>query len=386
ARRLTERALPFVLGAVLFTSELSRAGSIALLGLCLIVGFLYRREVVGDRWFLLVLSFFALIALKDGVLLALGTGSRLAFMKSSSRIPSLFGAAAMFIAVPKERREVSWLTAVGIVSIGMGTLVILMRKGLLPFTLNPNTFGMLFAWFPLGLGAMLRAKGGRAAWAGRAVLLAGLIILYTEARFLDVQGSRTAALAFALGAFYLAVPDKIRRTTAIVIAAAAILAIIVFSLHYVPALDKALAGRQELWQGYASKGLERPLLGWGFTDGEDNKRLLDSTMRGKAIYGEFAYGGLGPHNGFLAMFFENGLFVFLGYVAIFLTAVWRGRGKAGILPASLMAYVGFMSADAMAPGGITFLGFYLGLCLMAAGAAVDAAGEAATPGRKEATS
>jgi len=159
-------------------------------------------------------------------------------------------------------------------------------------------------------------------------------------------------------------PSRAPRILLIVEAACAAAAIAFLSLVFVPKIDAILTGRAELWTAYAAKGMERPLLGWGYTDEGDNLRLLADKLRGAPIYDQFMASGLGPHNSLLAMFFENGGLFALAYLALLLLRARRTGGRVGLFDLSLAAYLAFMSADAMAPGGITFLGFYLGACLL----------------------
>lgn len=366
-RKTAGHMLPWLLGGALVASELSRAGSVALLALCAFYGLLFWRGVLRNTWALLVIGLFAVLTLKDGALFALGTGSFLAFAKAGSRVVSLFGAAAIIACLPRERLERRMLVPLGMIALVFGGSVFLMRKGARPFTLNPNTFGMLVAWFPLALAALLKKKGGSYAWLGFLVLFTGFALIDYEARNAGMQGSRTAPLAYALGALYILLPRPLRKPFALTSVSGALVAIVVLSFVFVPKIDQILAGRQQLWQAYAHKGLERPLTGWGYTDEAANKLLLDAELAGKPIYGQFAATGLGPHNGFLSMFFENGLLAFLAYGALFVLAALRTESAPGPFDASLLAYIGFMSADAMTPGGVSFLGFYLGFCLVAAG-------------------
>jgi O-antigen ligase len=110
--------------------------------------------------------------------------------------------------------------------------------------------------------------------------------------------------------------------------------------------------------------MERPLLGWGYTDEGDNIRLVADKLRGMPIHDQFMASGLGPHNSLLAMFFENGALFALAYLALLFLRARKTGPRAGLFDVSLAAYIAFMSADAMAPGGVTFLGFYLGACLL----------------------
>ena len=366
-RTAAGRMLPWLLGGALVASELSRTGSVAHLAVCVLYGLLFWRNVLRNNWALVVIGLFAALTIKDGALFALGTGSFLAFAKAGSRVVSLFGAAAMIACLPRERLERRMLVPLGMIALVFGGSVFLMRKGALPYTLNANTFGMLVAWFPLALAALLKKKGDSYAWLGFLVLFVGFAFIEYDARIVGMPGSRTAPLAYALGALYILLPGSLRKPFALASVSGALIALVVLAFVFVPKIDQLLAGRQQLWQAYAHKGFERPLTGWGYTDEAANKLLLDAELAGKPIYGQFAATGLGPHNGFLSMFFENGLLAFLAYSALFVLAAWRTESAPGPFDASLLAYIGFMSADAMTPGGVSFLGFYLGFCLLAAG-------------------
>jgi O-antigen ligase len=113
------------------------------------------------------------------------------------------------------------------------------------------------------------------------------------------------------------------------------------------------------------KGAERPLLGWGYTEEDDNRRLVGPLLEGKRAYEMIMRKGLGPHNAFLGMFFENGAIAALFFVTLFFLRVLRSSTPFGSFDVSLIAYIAFMSSDAMNPGGLTFLGYYLGICLLA---------------------
>ena len=95
---LTEGLFPWILGIAFAFSNIPRfywIGIWLLLFSALWFSVWNFRGVFSSRWALLVIVFFAAIALKDGVLWAVGSGRFDSFAKSGSRIVSLFGAAAM---------------------------------------------------------------------------------------------------------------------------------------------------------------------------------------------------------------------------------------------------------------------------------------------------
>ncbi|HNV36965.1 MAG TPA: hypothetical protein PKL79_08095, partial [Rectinema sp.] len=108
----------------------------------------------------------------------------------------------------------------------------------------------------------------------------------------------------------------------------------------------------------------QPLIGWGFTTEADNIRLVSSYMIDTPFYDAFAKTGLGPHNSFLAMFFENGVIALAGYITLLLARIRAMRPPLTMFDVSLLAYLVFMSLDAMAPGGLTVLGYFLGICIL----------------------
>lgn len=381
ALALTEGALPWALGVAFAFSNIPRfywIGVALILFSALWFSALNFRAVLSSRWALLVIGFFAAIALKDGVLWAAGAGRFDSFAKSGSRVLSLFGAAAILAAYPGKRAERAFGLALGISAAIIAVEAFLVLRGVAAQpVMNPNTFGMLFAWFPLYLALRLREKGE--SWAeilAAAAGLAGFGLLYYHG--FRLGGDRTAPFAYAVALAYLYLanplwasgpelrkrPSRAPRALLMAEVACAAAAIVFLSLVFMPKINEALTGRQELWLSFASKGGERPLLGWGYTEPADNQRILADTLKNYPRGPQFLAEGLGPHNSLLAMFFENGGFFALAYLALLLMRAWRTGTRAGLFDVSLVAYIAFMSADAMAPGGITFLGFFLGVCLL----------------------
>ena len=92
--------------------------------------------------------------------------------------------------------------------------------------------------------------------------------------------------------------------------------------------------------------------------------MLNNELRGRPIYDEFMAVGNGPHNSFLAMFFENGIIAIAIYIVLFIIRVLRTKSPPNFFDVSLVAFLVFMSTDAINSGGITFLGFFLGVCFL----------------------
>lgn len=376
ALAFTEEPFPWILGIAFVFSNIPRFYWIGI-GLIVLSALWFSawniREVLSSRWALIVIGFFAAIALKDGVLWILGAGGFKAFAKSGSRVISLFGAAGILLAYQRKKGERLFGIALGLSAALIAAETFLVRRGLASLPLmSPNNFGMLFLWYPLYLVLRLREKGkGWAEFLAAAVGLAGLGILYYDG--FKAYGDRTAPIAYALALIYLYIANPSARRAARparprwllgieVIGAAATISFL--CLVYVPKIDAFLSHRQELWMAYSAKGAQRPLVGWGYTEEGDNLRLMSDMLRGKPIYGEFMATGLGAHNSFLAMFFENGAVFALAYVLLLLLRARKAGGRADIFDVSLVALIGLMSADVIAPGGISFFGFYLGVCLL----------------------
>jgi O-antigen ligase len=308
---------------------------------------------------------YAAIALKDCAIWLLADGSFTAFAKSGSRIVSLFGAAAILSAYDREKAERVFGTALGVFAAGIALITLLMRFKTIPHILNANSFGMDFCWFPLCIVSMIRRKAGaKAEAAALAVGIGGAAIIAAEA-FLN-NGSRTAPIAYLAGLLfiYLARPLGGRKLTVAVVVMA-IAGIFALSITFSPKLNSILAHRQELWNAYASKGAEKPLTGWGYTGPDENKRLLDDKLTGKPVYEMFSQTGLGPHNSFLSMFFENGIIAAAFFAVLLIARAFKSKRNPDIFDTSFIVFLVFMSTDAMSAGGITFLGFFLGACVLA---------------------
>lgn len=373
----TTRFLPLVFTAAFVFSYYTRLGTIAILALCAWYLVWNGPEVLKQRWALAFIGFFALITLKDALMWALGQGAFKSFAKSGSRVFVLAGCAAMIAAVERKKLEKALVVALGLMAFVVGAATLGRHLNLLPLMFNRNAFGMTAAWLPLAIAAKYQARGQKrdtilaAAW-----LAGGFAVLCLDAAF---SGSRTAPAAFAFGAlFVLFSRRKGVKTAAAAAVVLAVLAIGLLSATKDARIDRLLTKRQELWNAYAAKGAERPLVGWGYTEAEDNKRLMSDLLRDQPIFESFTTMGQGPHNAFLAMFFENGIVAALLFAALFVLRALKVSSPLTMFDASLIAYIAFMSADAMNPGGLTFLGFYLGICLLALGPGAAAASTKAT--------
>jgi hypothetical protein len=360
-------ALPWTLGIAFVFGDYTYIGAILTVALCLWYSAWNWRAVLSWKWAMMVLGFFAALALKDCVMWLAGAEQFISFAKSGSRIISLFGAAAILSAYEDEKAEQIYGNALGLFAAVIAVATLLIRMGKLPALLNPNSFGMDCCWFPLYLVIVLRRRGGAKLESYAAlVALAGGAIVALEA--FKNSGSRTAPIAYvvALLFIYLARPLGARRLS-IGVFILAIASIGFFSMTYLPNLDNLLSHRQELWNAYITKGAERPFLGWGYIDPTSAKSLLGSKLNSRPIYIEFMAAGYGPHNSFLAMFFENGAIAIVLYTILLIVRAAKAKKKPDLFDVSFIAFIVFMSSDAMNAGGITFLGFFLGTCLLAGG-------------------
>jgi O-antigen ligase len=385
----SERAFPLILGVAFAFSNIWRfywVGIGAILFSAVWFAVWNFQGVIKSRWAILVLLFFLAITMKDGILWVAGSGRFTAFAKSGSRVVSLFGAAALLTAYPAQKAERFFGIALGISALIISIATAMIHFGLLQIDeMNPNTFGMLSVWVVFFIVVKLRSnkKIFTEILAGLAGL-AGLGLFYLEG--FKNTGNRTAIFAYvaALVYLYLANPvwpsrpgNRTSRYLLVLEVAGAAAAITILSIVYIPRVDAILTMRQQLWMGYAQKAAERPLLGWGYTAEAENRAILDTTFRGKPVYEVYKAMGLGPHNSLLSMFFENGIIFALGFVWLLIARAWKTENRAGLFDVSLVAYIAFMSADAMAPGGISFLGFYLGVCILS-----PIAGTSLGPARK----
>jgi O-antigen ligase len=358
--------LPALLAAAFTLSYYTNIGTLVILGLSAWYIALGWRKVAAWPWALAVIGLFALVALKDGMLLLLGEGGFRSFAKSGSRIVSLAGAAALLASHPRERVERAFETALGI-TLGFVLLAfVAARAGIAPWLFNTNALGMLGAWYPLVLAARLRrGADARARRLAVAILVIGFLVFLWDV-LSPSPGSRTAIPAYLLGAaFVLAPRGKHLGRAGATLVVLAMASSTLLSQVFVPRLDELLSRRQQIWSAFVEKGLERPILGWGYTEEDDNRRLVGPLLEGRSEYESFMRKGLGAHNAFISMFFENGLVAVLVLVALLAWRARRMEDPPGPFDVSLMAYLVFMSMDAFSAGGITFLGYYLGICLLA---------------------
>lgn len=358
--------LPFALGIAFSFSSYTYLG----VALTLIISAWYLalgwREVLNDRWSLIVIGFFLAITCKDALAFALKTETFAAFAKSGSRVFVLAGAAATLYSYPREKIERAFVIGYGIAAAWIAIIFIFMRLSILPWIYNPNEFGNLAMWFPLLWGSRLYSRGDAKSRALTIVIFAlSLAILSFDAVGMTVQGSRMAPVAFAVGCvFTLISKSKNSRWLGIILLLSAVGCIIFISIYFDPQIDTLLTHRQELWQAFWQKTLQRPLTGWGWTSSADNIRLIEPLMRGKFLYPEFMTTGYGPHNSFLAIFFENGIFALIGFVAMLGFRILRSSRPLRPFDIALIAYIVVISLDAMMAGGLTYLGYFLGVCVL----------------------
>lgn len=361
--------VPLLLGIAFSVGDFTYIGValiVAVSAWYLILGW---KAVLSNQWALLVIGFFLAIALKDGTLFALGQGSFKAFAKSGSRVFVLAGTAAFLMAYEKHTIEKAFGTALGIAAAAAAAMTILARLGVIPWIINANMFGETFVWFPLYLAYTTKKKGTRKANVlSLVILLAGFAIVLFEAFGMREQGSRAAPLAFLAGAFFLIISrlePKLRKWLAYALLAGAVAAIFYCSLTFDERINNLLANRQYLWNAYAHKGIEHIWFGWGWTDSSDNQRIIGEYMKNTPFYQGFVSRGFGPHNSLLAMFFENGILALIAYIGLVVARIARARVPFSFFDISLMAFIVFFSIDAFAPGALSFLGYYLGVCLLA---------------------
>ncbi|MBL8968853.1 MAG: hypothetical protein JNG85_17755 [Spirochaetaceae bacterium] len=374
ALALTERVLPLVLAAAFVMSYWTFIGTRIIIGLCLWFALLNFRAVFRDRWAMIVLGFFALIAAKDAAMALFADGRLLPVIKSSSRVVVLFGSAALLRAYPRERLERILGAALGVTALCMTVYwaeivgqITIIPGGVLKLrqVFQQNTPGMLSLWFPLFLlPRALKGSGWKKTMKVFAILAVSSGVLFFDSSF---GGSRVAPVAFGAAAVYVLIAPRI--PTRISLPALVLLMAIgttALTIWFSPKINDLLFYRQDLWRGYAGKALERPITGWGFTNEKANMALLEERMRGTLAYPEFHDRGLGPHNSLVAMLFENGAILAAAYAVMLLFRARRAAARPGFLDASFLAFIVLMANDAMNPGGVRFLGFFLGICLLAA--------------------
>ncbi len=359
--------LPFALGIAFSFSSYAYIGIALTLGISAWYIVLGWKKVLSDRWSLMVLAFFLAITFKDAIAFVLKTESFIAFAKSGSRVFVLAGSAALLLSYTREKIERAFLIGYGIAAAWIAIIFILMRLSVVPWLYNPNEFGDLAMWFPLLWGSSLYARSdSKSKTLAAIVFVLGFAVLSFDAVGMTVQGSRTAPVAFAIGFIFILISkSKISHWLGIILLLSAVGCILFFSIYFDPRIDELLAHRQELWQAFWQKALQQPLTGWGWTSADDNIRLLEPLMRGKFLYPQFITNGFGPHNSFLAIFFENGMLALIGFVAMLgVRILWSSRPLRPF-DIALITYIVVISLDAMMAGGFTYLGYFLGICILA---------------------
>ena len=361
------RFLPFLFALAFSFSGYTNIAIFVILFLSFWYLILNWQIVIRDRWALFVIGFFLAIAAKDGIMFALGKGSFVAFAKSGSRPVVLAGCSAMLHAHSRKDIERALMDGFWVTFSYLLIIFILMRFRKLPIIYNINTFGMTGIWAAILTGTnrwQNKIKNSRLE--ALAILISVLILVLQDVYFSGgFEGSRTAIFAMITAiCFILFSETKYAMVFARLELALVLVFILVGSMVFIPQLNDLLSNRQYLWQAFLRKGLEQPLIGWGFTTEADNIRLVSSYMIDTPFYDAFAKTGLGPHNSFLAMFFENGVIALAGYITLLLARIRAMRPPLTMFDVSLLAYLVFMSLDAMAPGGLTVLGYFLGICIL----------------------
>lgn len=361
------RFLPFLFALAFSFSGYTNIAIFVVLFLSFWYLILNWQIVIRDRWALFVIGFFLAIAAKDGIMFALGKGSFVAFAKSGSRPVVLAGCSAMLHAHSRKDIERALVYGFWVTFSYLLIIFILMRFNILPMIYNANTFGMIGIWAAILTGTnrwQNKIKNSRLE--ALAILISVLILVLQDVYFSGgFEGSRTAIFAMITAiCFILFSETKYAMVLARLELALVLVFILIGSMVFIPQLNDLLANRQYLWQAFLRKGLEQPLIGWGFTTEADNIRLVSSYMIDTPFYDAFAKTGFGPHNSLLAMFFENGVIAFAGYIALLFARIRAMRPPLTMFDVSLLAYLVFMSLDAMAPGGLTVLGYFLGICIL----------------------
>jgi len=349
------RFLPFLFALAFSFSGYTNIAIFVILFLSFWYLILNWQIVIRDRWALFVIGFFLAIAAKDGIMFALGKGSFVAFAKSGSRPVVLAGCSAMLHAHSRKDIERALMYGFWVTFSYLLIIFILMRFNILPMIYNANTFGMIGIWAAILTGTnrwQNKIKNSRLE--ALAILISVLILVLQDVYFSGgFEGSRTAIFAMITAICFILFSET---KYAMVLARLELVLVLVFiligSMVFIPQLNDLLANRQYLWQAFLRKGLEQPLIGWGFTTEADNIRLVSSYMIDTPFYDAFAKTGFGPHNSFA------------GYITLLLARIRAMRPPLTMFDVSLLAYLVFMSLDAMAPGGLTVLGYFLGICIL----------------------
>jgi|GEM_PF-469499 len=361
--------LPFILPMAFVFSYWNGIGTALILAISAWYLALNWREVLTSRWALLVMGFFAAIALKDLVALALGDGSFKAFAKSGSRVFILAGSAALLQAYPRRKVEDIFAKALGATAVAMTFYWFNVRYRLgwplsLGEVMHRNTPGLLSLWLPLYATIAADRQRGEKAWLFRLGAFAlGEIFLV----ILSLAGGwRVGPIAFAFISLIVALKGKIHiKTLSTVLYAASIIALLLIVAAGPERVNDILTGRLDLWRGYTAMAAERPIFGWGYTEEADNIRILGNSLEGTMIFQSFKTEGLGGHNSHLTMLFENGLFALAGFIAMFAARTLALGRKPDFFDLAFIAFIFLIASDTINPGGLRFLGYFLGICLLA---------------------
>jgi len=152
---ISAKILPYVFGVAFSLGSYTYVGAVLTLVISAWFLALNWKEVLKDKWSLIVIGFFLAITCKDAVAFVLKTESFTAFAKSGSRVFVLAGSAALLLSYPRNEIEHAFIVGYGIASAWIALAFVLMRLSIMPWIYNFNVFGNLSLWFPLLLGAKL---------------------------------------------------------------------------------------------------------------------------------------------------------------------------------------------------------------------------------------
>lgn len=367
---ISGRIAPPVLALAFILSYWTAAGTVLIIPFCAWYAVFGWRKALRSVWVQAVLGFFLLLALKDFLSFLAGSGTFRSFAKSGSRGFVLLGAASFLALYGKDKAEWVFLSALAGVAAAMGIYWALFTAHLslgwpkaFDETLQRNVPGQLSLWFPLGILLYARKMEGRFAPVWRIAAFAfGEVFMI----FLSLSGGwRVGPLAFAVLGLGLFLPwPRVRHYFVPSLLLLSLLALFGLMGTSDRRFNRLLFYRIDLWNAYAAKAMERPLLGWGYSEPERNKDLAAEDLKGTMAFEEFAQVGLGPHNAYIAMVFENGLVALAGFVALLFFRAFSIRSPPSFFDLSFAAFIFLLALDAMNPGGLRFLGFFLSFCLI----------------------
>lgn len=360
--------LPWILGIAFTLGDFGYIGAGITIAICLWYGAWNWRAVIHWKWAMIVIAFFAAIALKDCALWLAGNCLFVSVAKSSSRIVSLFGISAILKAYEPEIVEKLFGRALGVFFVAIFCITVMINIRVIPEIINPNSFGMDCIWFALFviLSTVKDKKGIKGEILTGSLVLLGAAIFTFNA--LILKGSRTALLAYVLAIAFIYISRyRNARWISVLFLAAAIAGTFAVAISFSSRLDNVLTYRQELWNSYLLRASERLWTGWGYLDPGNAGVLLGDMMKDRVLFYDFKRFGLGPHNSFLTMLFENGLAFLILYIGLLFARAWKTKGENDFFDTVFATYIWFMTTDAMTTGGITFLGFFLGVSLLAGG-------------------